>query len=198
MFVLLYFPGRPMDRHGVGIVRWTIPAVIQYVQIKQKTTTFVVVFCVRVTWFSRQANGSSCRPQVSGGHLQAEKSPDFSVEAFSVRVTYFPRQANVSSRRRNSPVDCSSRCSVYKVLRPQLSLRPLVFALLIFPGSHPPSIVSVHELNFCVRDGNRWTLIAINTNSYGRDSTHRLCQNAHCVLTAWKLYHRQDSLSSNF
>ena len=45
--------------------------------------------------------------------------------------------------------------------------RLFVFALLIFPGSRPPSIVSVHELNFCVRDGNRWTLMAINTNSYG-------------------------------
>ena len=39
-----------------------------------------------------------------------------------------------------------------------------VFALLIFPGSRPPSIVSACELNFCVRDGNRWTLTAINTN----------------------------------
>ena len=37
-------------------------------------------------------------------------------------------------------------------------------ALPIFPGSHPPSIVGADELNFCVRDGNRWTLIAINTN----------------------------------
>ena len=40
-----------------------------------------------------------------------------------------------------------------------------MLALPIFPGSHPPSIVGVHVLNFCVRDGNRWTLIAINTNS---------------------------------
>ena len=40
-----------------------------------------------------------------------------------------------------------------------------MFALPIFPGSHPPSIVGVHELNFCVRDGNRWTLMTINTNS---------------------------------
>ena len=39
-----------------------------------------------------------------------------------------------------------------------------MFALPIFPGSHPPSIVGVHELNFCVRDGNRWTLMTINTN----------------------------------
>ena len=40
----------------------------------------------------------------------------------------------------------------------------IVLALPIFPGSHPPSIVGVHELNFCVRDGNRWTLMTINTN----------------------------------
>ena len=40
-----------------------------------------------------------------------------------------------------------------------------MLALPIFPGSRPPSIVGADELNFCVRDGNRWTLIAINTNS---------------------------------
>ena len=40
-----------------------------------------------------------------------------------------------------------------------------MLALPIFPGSHPPSIVGANELNFCVRDGNRWTLTAINTNS---------------------------------
>ncbi len=32
----------------------------------------------------------------------------------------------------------------------------LVFALPIFPGSRPPSIVGAHELNFCVRDGEQW------------------------------------------
>ena len=39
-----------------------------------------------------------------------------------------------------------------------------MLALPIFPASHPASIVGGNELNFCVRDGNRWTLIAINTN----------------------------------
>ena len=39
-----------------------------------------------------------------------------------------------------------------------------MFALPIFTASHPATIVGVHVLNFCVRDGNRWTLIAINTN----------------------------------
>ena len=42
-----------------------------------------------------------------------------------------------------------------------------MLALLIFPASHAARIVSADELNFWVRDGNRWTLIAINTNSFG-------------------------------
>ena len=40
-----------------------------------------------------------------------------------------------------------------------------VLAFPIFPASHPASIFGDHELNFCVRDGNRWTLMPINTNS---------------------------------
>ena len=40
-----------------------------------------------------------------------------------------------------------------------------MLALPIFTASRPATIVGGHELNFCVRDGNRWTLIAINTNS---------------------------------
>ena len=40
----------------------------------------------------------------------------------------------------------------------------LCWHLLIFPGSCPPSIFSASELNFRVRNGNGWTLTAINTN----------------------------------
>ena len=40
----------------------------------------------------------------------------------------------------------------------------LVLALPIFPCSHPQSIVGEGVLNFCVRDGNRWTHTPINTN----------------------------------
>ena len=39
-----------------------------------------------------------------------------------------------------------------------------MLALPIFTASRPATIVGANELNFCVRDGNRWTLIAINTN----------------------------------
>ena len=58
--------------------------------------------------------------------------------------------------------DLSGACFSKK--KPPTFVGGFVFALPIFPGSHPPSIVGVHELNFCVRDGNRWTLMTINTN----------------------------------
>ena len=48
---------------------------------------------------------------------------------------------------------------------PDLAVEALVFALPIFTASHPATIVGVHVLNFCVRDGNRWTHMTINTNS---------------------------------
>ena len=51
--------------------------------------------------------------------------------------------------------------------KPTTFVVSFVFALPIFTASHPATIVGVHELNFCVRDGNRWTLMTINTNSYG-------------------------------
>ena len=49
-----------------------------------------------------------------------------------------------------------------------------VLAFPIFPASHPASIFGDHELNFCVRDGNRWTLMPINTNyELGKDKDLR-------------------------
>ena len=42
-----------------------------------------------------------------------------------------------------------------------------MFALPIFTARHQATIVGVSELNFCVRDGNRWTLTTINTNFLG-------------------------------
>ncbi len=39
-----------------------------------------------------------------------------------------------------------------------------MLALPIFTARHQATIVGANELNFCVRDGNRWTLAAINTN----------------------------------
>ena len=69
-----------------------------------------------------------------------------------------------------------------------------MLALPIFPASHPASIVGADELNFCVRDGNRWTLIAINTNSY-RWLPAILYVKAPCALTATKEFHISRLLS---
>ena len=33
----------------------------------------------------------------------------------------------------------------------------------IFPGGCPPSIFGTNELNYCVRNGNRWILVVIST-----------------------------------
>ena len=59
-----------------------------------------------------------------------------------------------------------------------------MLALPIFPASHPASIVGANELNFCVRDGNRWTLIAINTN-FLDGFTPSLCQKL-SLLTSFR------------
>ena len=51
-----------------------------------------------------------------------------------------------------------------------------MFALPIFTASHPATIVGVHVLNFCVRDGNRWTHMTINTNSMLEEVFPFLCK----------------------
>ena len=71
-------------------------------------------------------------------------------------------------RIRTSPAASLSASLTTKKASPIGETFLFVLALPIFPASHPASIVGADELNFCVRDGNRWTLIAINTNSYGR------------------------------
>ena len=49
-----------------------------------------------------------------------------------------------------------------------------MLALPIFTARHQATIVGVCELNFCVRDGNRWTLTTINTNSHRMALHHPL------------------------
>ena len=54
-------------------------------------------------------------------------------------------------------------------------VRFFMLALPIFPGRCQPSIVGASELNFCVRNGNRWTHTAISTNllSFEKESKRR-------------------------
>ncbi len=52
-----------------------------------------------------------------------------------------------------------------KALRNRSALY-ICWHLPIFPGRRQPSIVGTTELNFCVRNGNRWTLCVIDTNFF--------------------------------
>ena len=64
-----------------------------------------------------------------------------------------------------------------KKTHPQVCLQ-LNQRLPILPGRLQPSTFGVYELNYCVRDGNRWILIAIATKSV------RVCT----LKTTQKLY----------
>ncbi len=57
-----------------------------------------------------------------------------------------------------------NRCTSQNKKRARINLTLSASALPIFTASHPATIVGANELNFCVRDGNRWTLAAINTD----------------------------------
>ena len=75
----------------------------------------------------------------------------------------FTVSKQLSSWRSNSTVYCCSQNSKRndRIFSDAVSL---MLALPIFTASHPATIVGVQVLNFCVRDGNRWTHLTINTN----------------------------------
>ena len=86
MSALSFFLGRPTYYRGVGTVQWTVPATIT-LDIK-KNQAVAWFLCVCVGYLPGQANVLFCL-QVSGGHLQAEKSPNLSVEALCSRYLSF-------------------------------------------------------------------------------------------------------------
>ena len=63
------------------------------------------------------------------------------------------------------PPDVQSCEAVNSRSIPELSINKKCRRRLIFPGGCPPSIFSAEELNYRVRDGNGWTLFAIDTDS---------------------------------
>ena len=65
----------------------------------------------------------------------------------------------------------------------------LVLALPIFTARHQATIVGVSELNFCVRDGNRWTLTTINTNSHREAVNLPLYKALSCLFNAPHILH---------
>ena len=75
-------------------------------------------------------------------------------------ICWAPQQEIYPLPLRNMPLACFRQ----RKTSPNLVRFLIMFALPIFTASHPATIVGVHVLNFCVRDGNRWTHMTINTN----------------------------------
>ena len=92
--------------------------------------------------------------------FQEKKSPNLSVSPSVFPLPVFMARATILCRLE------TCRWHVSGEEKPQPFGQGLVFALPIFTASHPATIVGANELNFCVRDGNRWTLAAINTNYF--------------------------------
>ena len=98
--------------------------------------------------------------------VTGRKKPCSFEQGFVLALLVFLGRPTYCRCRLDSPVDCQRQTFLVSPYEKDLVLLNEVFVLALpsFPGSHPPSIVGVHELNFCVRDGNRWSLMTINTN----------------------------------
>ena len=80
------------------------------------------------------------------------------------KVMRISKQYHQGGRPMNAPTDYAPSAKRVKKTPTLLGGHFICWHLPIFPGRHQPSIFGTTELNFCVRDGNRWTLSAINTN----------------------------------
>ena len=102
------------------------------------------------------------------------------------RAISLRRSLNITAKQYNSPkANITKKLLFFRTrvfLAPQVGLEPTTLRLTaacstnwaieeylcwhfpIFPGRRQPSIFGADELNFRVRDGNGWTLIAIDTN----------------------------------
>ena len=155
MFALPIFPEeRPERVAAVDEGRWRSVAE-DIRRAPQHSPPSIVGVCVLnfCVWDGREPE--RCRWQSKRGRSvcrgSAENKPALSGAVFA-------------GHRKRKQVDTFT-VPIFLYKKPPHFCGGLVFALLIFPGSRPPSIVSVRVLNFCVRDGNRWTHTTINTNS---------------------------------
>ena len=169
MFALPIFPGRPSVVVPSASVRWTLAGTKKRARISPDSQ----VFALPIFPGSRP-------PSIVGVHelnfcvrdgREPERRRRRCKRRRSVccgrRGTKVPAAEDIRRAPQTETGGTCSHLSLYIEKSPGWIAEAFVFALPIFPGSRPPSIVGVHELNFCVRDGNRWTLMTINTNYSG-------------------------------
>ena len=86
--------------------------------------------------------------------LRSELSDAVNLSALRFSIFYCPAyQVPWEDRKPNTKKDTPSGVPLSNQRLP------------ILPGRLQPSTFGVYELNYCVRDGNRWILIAIATES---------------------------------
>ena len=96
----------------------------------------------------------------------------YSTDQLFVHRTVDPSRQLTAACSANWAIEAYSDNKYYPVMRWIMSFVLFSWAInkkcrrrLIFPGGCPPSIFSAEELNYRVRDGNGWTLFAIDTDS---------------------------------
>ena len=107
-------------------------------------------------------------------YVCGQKKKDFLSEVLVLALPIFTAWASYRRAVRNSPWDCCRRMLPARIKKKDFLSEVLVLALPIFTARRQATIVGVSELNFCVRDGNRWTLTTINTNSHRMALHHPL------------------------
>ena len=96
----------------------------------------------------------------------------YSTDQLFVHRTVDPSRQLTAACSANWAIEAYSDNKYYQVVRWIMSFVLFSWTInkkcrrrLIFPGGCPPSIFSAEELNYRVRDGNGWTLFAIDTDS---------------------------------
>ena len=99
-------------------------------------------------------------------YIDQEKYPNFKL-GIGTTVSNYLNNATVKGMTNDTAVNSRVLCQLsYGGMkeRSEGNLTSGCWRVLIFPGRRQPSIVSTTELNFCVRNGNRWTLCVNHTN----------------------------------
>ena len=136
---------------------------------------------MRVELSSRAVASHLCRFRKQSGGLFSGKAvaglpgQGPNVECFSLRVPVLPSSA--------------SDCSCIKQKAVSFETASSCARRVIFPGRRQPSIVTVNELNYCVRNGNRCTLITIDTHLLFFSGKEKLSKRKAISLRAAQMFH---------
>ena len=137
-------------------------------QIQSVAINILTIVGAAINALIAKKKGSSVKTngeKILGIGLYAKRKAPAFAGAF-VGNTFFLGLGKRSSQPAHQSGDCCRRLRPCGIKKKDIHSDVLVLALPIFTARHQATIVGVSELNFCVRDGYRWTLTTIITNSH--------------------------------